>query len=107
VFPCCNRPAHPATTTPSRDSQPIHTTDCDHIQPYQPHGPPDQTSTSNLAPLCQRHHRLNTHTSWRHRVHHRPGTYLWTSPHGLTFVRDHTGTSEVTSDDDVGWVSSA
>ena len=25
-----------------------------------------------------------------------PGTYLWTSPHGYQYLRDHTGTTDVT-----------
>jgi len=94
VFPWCGTTAHPTALRHTRNGEPVHRTDCDHIQPYQPDGPPDQTSTDNLAPLCRRHHRLKTHTGWRYRVHDRPGTYLWTSPHGLTFLRDHTGTRE-------------
>ena len=27
-----------------------------------------------------------------------PGTYLWTSPHGYQFLRDHNGTHDVTPD---------
>jgi hypothetical protein len=25
-----------------------------------------------------------------------PGTYLWSSPHGYQFLRDHTGTRDLT-----------
>jgi len=107
VFPWCGKAAHPTTTRLTRNGEPVHSTDCDHIQPYQPDGPPGQTSTDNLAPLCRRHHRLKTHTGWRYRVHDRPGTYLWTSPRGLTFLRDHTGTREVNQDHHIGWPSSA
>ena len=30
-----------------------------------------------------------------------PGSYLWSSPHGYQFLRDHTGTADVTSDQTV------
>jgi len=72
VFPWCSRTR----------------TDCDHIVPHARGGP---TSTDNLAPLCRRHHRLKTHTGWRY-TRTAPGRYEWTSPHGLRFLRDPTGT---------------
>jgi hypothetical protein len=31
--------------------------DLDHIDSYNKHGPPGQTTPANLAPLCRRHHR--------------------------------------------------
>ncbi len=99
VFPWCSRTAQPHSNRVDRGGRPVHSTDCDHIVPYGSGGP---TSTDNLAPLCRRHHRLKTHAGWRYRVHPHPGSYLWTSPHGLRFVRDHTGTREVDPDHDLG-----
>ena len=49
VFPYCNRPARSA--------------DLDHTEAYDKDGPPGQTSTDGLAPLCRRHHRVKTHPS--------------------------------------------
>jgi 5-methylcytosine-specific restriction endonuclease McrA len=82
VFPWCTRTARRA--------------DCDHIQPHASGG---HTGTSNLAPLCRPHHRLKTHghagTFWTYTMLE-PGSYLWASPVGLTFLRNHRGTSDVT-----------
>ena len=72
-------------------TRPAKRCDHDHIRPY-PSGP---TSTDNIAPLCRHHHRLKTHARWSY-TPIETGTYLWTSPHGLTFIRDHTGTLDVT-----------
>src|SRR4029077_6071095 len=48
--------------------------------------------------LCRRHHRLKTHHGgWGYTVLE-PGSYLWSSPHGYQFLRDHTGTTDVTRD---------
>lgn len=46
-FPTCNAPA----------------TDCDldHLVPF----PKGKTEPENMQPLCRRHHRLKTHTTWR------------------------------------------
>lgn len=52
VFPYCTRPAR--------------TADIDHIESYDPHGPPGQTATDKVAPKCRTHHRLKTHD---HRGH--------------------------------------
>jgi hypothetical protein len=78
VFPWCTRP-------PRRCDQ-------DHGVPYDAGGP---TCDCNLAPLCRFHHRLKTHGRW---IFTRldETTILWRSPHGLRFVRDHTGTRDVT-----------
>jgi len=80
VFPWCDRPARGCDT--------------DHVVAY---GDGGQTATDNLAPLCRRHHRLKTHSPWGYTVFE-PGTYLWTSPHGHQFLRDHTGTVDVSAD---------
>ncbi len=89
VFPWCTRPAR----TLQPDSHPC---DCDHITPYRDDGPGVQTCTCSLAPLCRTHHRLKTHTAWRYTTLD-PGTYLWSSPHGYQYLRDHHGTLDVTS----------
>ncbi|RYU10665.1 HNH endonuclease signature motif containing protein [Nocardioides iriomotensis] len=78
VFPWCSRPAWSA--------------DCDHVHPHAEGG---TTCSCNIARLCRRHHRLKTHTAWHYTVLER-GSYLWTSPHGLGFLRDRTGTTDVT-----------
>jgi hypothetical protein len=84
VFPWCHRPARGC--------------DLDHRVPYvdpDDGGPPGQTSTSNIAPLCRLHHRMKTHGGWTYTMD-APGTYLWRSPHGYTWRRDHTGTTDLT-----------
>ncbi len=81
VFPWCTRPAEAC--------------DNDHVIPYSEGGP---TASDNIAPLCRRHHRLKTHHGgWGYTVLE-PGSYLWSSPHGYQFLRDHRGTTDVTRD---------
>ncbi len=80
VFPWCNHPARRCDT--------------DHVIAHSDGGP---TSTDNLAPLCRGHHRLKTHSAWGYTVLE-PGSYLWTSPLGYQFLRDHTGTVDVSAD---------
>jgi hypothetical protein len=91
VFPWCTRPARAC-----RPDE--HDADRDHITPHGPDGP---TCSCNLAPLCRRHHRLKTHGGWRYTQVER-GTYLWASPLGLSFLRDHEGTLDVTRDRPTG-----
>jgi hypothetical protein len=82
VFPWCGRNARRC--------------DLDHVIPYD-HQHPDmggQTSTDNLAALCRRHHRLKTHGRWRYTMTD-PGVFVWTSPHGHQYLRDHTGSRPV------------
>ncbi|MCD4526213.1 HNH endonuclease signature motif containing protein [Nocardioides sp. cx-173] len=74
VFPWCTRPADRC--------------DHDHVIPYDKGGP---TCSCNSAPLCRGHHRLKTHGGWSYDVLDR-GTYVWHSPHGHAYRRDHTGT---------------
>ena len=78
VFPWCTRPAR--------------RTDSEHCIPHHQGG---TTCSCNIAPLCRRHHRLKTHSTWTYTTLE-PGTFLWTSPHGYQFLRDHTGTLDVT-----------
>lgn len=80
VFPWCTRPARRC--------------DIDHVVPHADGG---ATATDNTAPLCRRHHRLKTHSPWTYTVIE-PGTYLWSSPHGYQFLRDHLGTTDVSRD---------
>jgi 5-methylcytosine-specific restriction endonuclease McrA len=65
--------------------------DLDHIEPYRPHGPPDQTSPDNLAPLCRRAHVAKTHLGWSY-VRHPDGSYTWTDPCGLRYLVTPEGT---------------
>ncbi len=87
VFPWCTRPAR-------RLKPGEHAADCDHLTPYAQGG---ATCTCQIAALCRRHHRLKTHGGWHYRILE-PGSYLWTSPHAYQYLRDHTGTLDVTGD---------
>ena len=80
VFPFCLRPAQRC--------------DCEHRVPHHDDGP---TCSCNLAPCCRRHHRAKTIGGWSY-LTVEPGTYLWRSPLGYHYVRDHTGTLDVTPD---------
>jgi hypothetical protein len=69
--------------------------DLDHIEPYDPLGPPGQTTTGNLAPLGRFPHRVKTHgRGWNVRRLDRK-TLEWQTPHGFTFHVDPTGTHRV------------
>jgi len=80
VFPWCQRPARSC--------------DKDHIVPWEDGGP---TTSTNLACLCRRHHRMKTHGGWTYTML-TPGSYLWHSPHGHTWHRDRTGTTDLSPD---------
>ncbi|TIC84245.1 HNH endonuclease signature motif containing protein [Nocardioides sp. GY 10127] len=81
VFPHCRRAARRCDT--------------DHVVPHARGGP---TSTDNAAPLCRTHHRAKTHLGWAyHRAPEGPAEqgrpdWLWTSPHGRTYLRTPQGT---------------
>ncbi|MCY7395785.1 MAG: HNH endonuclease, partial [Nocardioides sp.] len=77
VFPWCTRPARRA--------------DLDHRQNW----PEGETDARNLAPLCRRHHRTKTHTTWTYDSPE-PGVHEWRSPHGYHYRRDPTGTTDLT-----------
>jgi hypothetical protein len=68
------------------------TCDLDHITPYDPDGPPGQTTPHNLAPLCRRHHRAKTSGRWKYR-RNKDGTYTWTTPHNRHYLITPTGTT--------------
>lgn len=80
VFPHCNRPAQQS--------------DHDHIEPYRDDGGGGLTETANIAALCRRHHRIKTAGRWSYQ-RLGPRTYLWTSPHGQMYLRDHVGSLEI------------
>ncbi len=85
VFPWCGRNARRC--------------DLDHVIPFD-HTDPTRggpTSTDNLAPLCRRHHRLKTKGRWRYQMTN-PGVFVWTSPLGHHYLRDHTGSRQLTTD---------
>ncbi|NYI44305.1 hypothetical protein BJ993_001385 [Nocardioides aromaticivorans] len=63
--------------------------DLDHAPPHAAGG---KTCPCNLVPLCRRHHRAKTHSTWRYQVTS-PGHYLWTSPHGHHFHVGPAGTT--------------
>jgi len=81
VFPRCQRAATHA--------------DLDHTVPYDPDGPPGQTTTRNLAVLCRLHHRMKTHCGWTYTMVE-PGVFLWRSPYGYHYLRDRSGTTDLT-----------
>jgi hypothetical protein len=91
VFPHCTRPARAADGN----------ADLDHTVEYSDTGPPGQTSTENLAPLCRTHHRAKTHpsptgmpgqTRWRYE-RLTAGTWLWTSPTARRYLVHPDGTT--------------
>jgi hypothetical protein len=72
--------------------------DLDHIEPFDPHGPPKQTSTANLVPLRRFSHRVKTHGGWGFRRVDEL-TVEWTTRHGFVFHVDHLGTHRVDDGD--------
>lgn len=86
--------AYPVERFPYGSTATTMRTDLDHIQPYTANGPTAQTSTDNLAPLGRQHHRAKTHGRWQ--VRRCPDDALeWTTPNGLRFRVDHTGTHRI------------
>jgi hypothetical protein len=86
---------HPVEVFPYGNRETSDTIDLDHIQPYDPLGPPGQTSTDNLAPLSRFGHRVKTHASgWRvSRI--APTIIEWVTPHGFKYQVTPDGTSRV------------
>ncbi|WP_329001867.1 hypothetical protein OHA18_02440 [Kribbella sp. NBC_00709] len=86
---------HPVEVFPYGTRETIRSMDLDHLRPYDPLGPPGQTSTTNLAPLGRFGHRVKTHAiGWDVRRVDRT-TLEWTTPHGFRFHVDPTGTHRV------------
>ena len=52
-----------------------------------------------MFPACRGHHRAKTFGGWSYVVIE-PGVYLWRSPLGYQFLKDATGTLDVTPDKD-------
>ncbi|WP_028653263.1 HNH endonuclease signature motif containing protein [Nocardioides halotolerans] len=86
AFPYCFRPAENC--------------DCEHRVPHDPErddgGP---TCSCNLTPACRGHHRAKTTGGWSY-VTVEPGVHLWRSPLGYEFLKDSTGTIDVTPTDE-------
>ena len=82
AFPFCFRPAEKC--------------DCEHRVAHADGGP---TCTCNLAPCCRGHHRAKSTGGWSY-VTVEPGVHLWRSPFGYQFLKDSTGTLDVTPDDE-------
>ncbi|WP_405063990.1 hypothetical protein OG474_20720 [Kribbella sp. NBC_01505] len=91
---------HPVELFPYGTRETSGALDLDHLKPYDPLGPPGQTSTTNLIPLSRRAHRLKTHArGWT--IHRLNATTLeWTTPHGFVFHVDRTGTHRIIEPDD-------
>jgi hypothetical protein len=91
---------HPVELFPYGTRETSRSIDLDHITPYDPLGPPGQTSTTNLAPLSRYGHRVKTHArGWNvHRIN--STTLEWRTPHGFVFHVDPTGTHRITKPDD-------
>ncbi|WP_329005771.1 13E12 repeat family protein [Kribbella sp. NBC_00709] len=90
---------HPVELFPYGTQETRRAMDLDHLRPYDPLGPPGQTATSNLAPLGRFAHRVKTHApGWAvRRIDHL--TLEWTTPHGVRFHVDPTGTHRIRPDD--------
>lgn len=69
--------------------------DMDHTVPWDPHGPPGQTTVTNLGKMTRRHHRIKTHARGWHVEQLSGHRYLWTTPHRRTILVDHAGTHPV------------
>ncbi|MEU4290534.1 DUF222 domain-containing protein [Kribbella sp. NPDC026596] len=83
---------HPVEVFPFGTRETSGTTDLDHLQPYDPLGPPGETNTQNLAPLGRFSHRVKTHGRGWSVQRLDPRTLEWTTPHGFTFHVDPNGT---------------
>ncbi len=82
AFPFCFRPAEKC--------------DCEHRVPHADDGP---TCSCNLTPMCRGHHRAKTTGGWSY-VTVEPGVHLWHSPLGHEYLKDATGTIDVTPSDE-------
>ncbi|TCO32669.1 uncharacterized protein DUF222 [Kribbella steppae] len=82
---------HPVELFPYGTRETHAAMDLDHIEPYDPLGPPGQTTPANLAPLRRFPHRVKTHGRWKVRRLD-PRTLEWLTPNGFAFHVDPTGT---------------
>ena len=82
---------HPVELFPYGTRETHAAMDLDHIRPYDPQGPPGQTTPANLAPLRRFPHRVKTHGHWKVRRLD-PKTVEWMTPNGFAFHVDPTGT---------------
>lgn len=71
--------------------------DLDHPVPYDPLGPPGQTSTRTSQPLGRRGHRAKTHLGYT-ATPVGTGATLWRTPHGLPRLVDAAGTHRIHRD---------
>ncbi|MEU0093082.1 hypothetical protein [Kribbella sp. NPDC006257] len=92
---------YPVEQFPYGTGETTSSTDLDHIQPYTPESPTEQTTTDNLTPLRRFSHRLKTHGHWKVRRISKH-TLEWTSPHGYIFHVDHNGTRRASHRTDPG-----
>ncbi|TDW15482.1 hypothetical protein [Kribbella kalugense] len=90
---------HPVEVFPYGTQETRRSMDLDHLRPYDPLGPPGQTSTTNLAPLGRYPHRVKTHAhGWNvHRVDYK--TLEWSTPHGFRFHVGPHGTHRIRRDE--------
>ncbi|GAA1704681.1 hypothetical protein GCM10009745_60190 [Kribbella yunnanensis] len=86
---------HPVELFPYGTRETNHSIDLDHLEPYDPLGPPGQTCTTNLAPLGRYAHRVKTHARGWNVRRINPTTLEWTTPHGFVFHVNPTGTHRV------------
>jgi hypothetical protein len=89
---------YPVEQFPYGTGETTNSTDLDHVVPFDPTGPPGQTSTKNLRPLRRFSHRVKTHAGWKVRALD-DHALEWTTKHGYKFRVDHTGTHPITNDD--------
>ncbi|GAA1676559.1 hypothetical protein GCM10009745_19760 [Kribbella yunnanensis] len=89
---------HPVELFPYGTRETNHSIDLDHLEPYNPLGPPGQTNTQNLAPLGRYAHRVKTHARGWNVRRINPTTLEWTTPHGFVFHVNPTGTHRVITD---------
>lgn len=82
---------HPVEQFPYGTAESTLHIDLDHIEPYDPTGPPGQTRIDNLIPLRRFSHRVKTHGGWQVRRLN-DDALEWTTPHGFKFIVDHQGT---------------
>ncbi|TDD62670.1 hypothetical protein E1263_02835 [Kribbella antibiotica] len=87
---------HPVELFPFGTRETSGSIDLDHLEPYDPLGPPGQTSTTNLIPLSRYSHRLKTHARGWNAHWINPTTLEWSTPHGFVFHVDATGTRRIT-----------